>query len=248
MKRRAFLAGVASTACFSGARAGELISNATALSGDRFTSGEAEFRLADIMAPPLYTLSETTPAYFADSRNALQAIITGAFEIEDVLPVTRWSVRRVKARAADSQETLQEMLVAQGAVRVAPQSEDHAFIARLLMLESVARDHRRGLWARPDYRVYNAASAWGALNSYHLVEGVVLRAEQHGSRFYLNFGEDFRSDFTAGAASRLYRRWVKSGIDLGALKGASVRVRGLVEAINGPSIDLKHPLQIERLG
>ncbi|PQA88908.1 thermonuclease family protein [Hyphococcus luteus] len=245
MRRRLFLAGAA--AMFARADAQTFVSNAKALSGARFMSGETEFLLADIIAPPLYTLEKERPPHFEVSRRALQDLLTGALDVEDVLAPTRWGVRRVLAKRTGESETLQERLVAAGAARVRPQTEDHDLIRRLLALEDAARAGRRGLWALPDYRVFDAGKAWGAVGAFHLVEGTVREAGQHGSRFYMNFGEDYRTDFTASAASRLYRRWKKAGTDLVALAGVPVRVRGLVEAINGPSIDLTHFLQVERL-
>lgn len=210
-------------------------------------SGDVEYVLADVMAPPLYVLDDQAPAYFAQSRSALQTLLSNGVETHDALPPTRWGVKPVFATPYDADETLQETLVQLGAVRVAPQTENHDFIRLLLALEQEARAAGSGLWALENYRIFDAMNAFGAIGDYNLVEGPVLRAEKNGSRFYLNFGEDFRKDFTAGAASRLYARWLKNGVDLAAFEGAKIRVRGFVEAINGPSIDLKHPLQIERL-
>ncbi|WP_428408476.1 thermonuclease family protein [Hyphococcus sp.] len=244
MKRRGFITGAASL-CASRSFAQTGADNALALSGDRFAMNGAEFMLADVLAPPLYVLDDETPPHFEASRSALQTLLSGVIEVEDVLPPTRWGVRPVIVRT--SAATLQEILAATGAVRVAPQTDHHDVIRRLLALEAQARAERRGLWALSAYRVFDAADADGAVGAFNLIEGTVLTAEKHGSRFYLNFGEDFREDFTASAPSRLSARWAEDGFDLAALRGARVRVRGFVEAINGPSIDLNHPLQIERL-
>ncbi len=244
MRRRGFLAGLTALGVPK-ILARDDISNAQALSGDRFVTGDTEFMLADVTAPPLYVLGGEIPPHFEASRSALQSLLAEPIEVEDVLPPTRWGVRPVIAR--QDAATLQESLTAKGAVRVAPQTDDYDFIRRLYALEEEARTARTGLWALDNYRIFDAQYAGGAIGAFNLVEGTVLTAEKHGSRFYLNFGEDFREDFTAGAASRLSSGWAKDGFDLAALKGAKVRVRGYVEAINGPSIDLKHPLQIERL-
>ncbi len=222
-------------------------SSLKALSGDRFMSNDQEFLLADIIAPPLYSLNEGKPPHFESSRAALDEILSEMVETSEALPPTRWGVRRVIAHNADGQ-SLQAVLVASGAARVRPQSADQTHIQNLLAVESVARKEQRGLWGLPDYRVHNANSAEGAIGNYNLIEGVVTSAEKHGGRFYLNFGDDYRTDFTAGAAAALNSKWLKAGTDLSAMAGARLRVRGYVEAINGPSIDLKHHLQIEQLG
>ncbi|MEO1135898.1 MAG: hypothetical protein AAFW68_04690 [Pseudomonadota bacterium] len=204
--------------------------------------------MADVIAPPLYRLTQGLPPYFEQSRRALESHLRSEFQIEDSLPSTRWGVRRVVLRGPDEGRTLQEAMVSEGAVRVFPQSDDHDFIRRLLVLEARARDMRSGLWALPAYRQFDALNAEGAIGAFHLVEGAIVRAERFGARFYLNFDDDFRTDFTATAASTLYRRWRRNDFDLASLNSARVRIRGYVQSINGPSIDLKHPLQIERVG
>lgn len=246
MNRRAFLTGAAA---FAAAPArGAKIPNAAALAGDRFTAGEEEFHLADIAAPSAYALHADAEPYFNEAKAALEALVNGrALDVEEAGAKTRWGALVVKARRRGDERTLQERLVEAGAARVAPQTQDLAFIDRLLGLEAQARTQRIGLWRLDGYRVFDAAAAEDAVGAYHLVEGAVLRASLARGRFYLNFGEDYKTDFTAGAASRLYRRWAKAGFDLAALQGARIRVRGFVEAINGPSVDLTHQRQIEVL-
>lgn len=244
MRRRVFLAGAASF-CAVPAHSQTDMTGVRALSGDRFTLGGEEFELADVIAPPLYTLQSNPPAHFEAARQTLQMLLSGGVEVEDVAEKTRWGVRIVNARKAGSEETLQEALVARGAARVAPLTENTDLIVSLLELERTARENRFGLWRLNAYRIFDAGRAEGAVGGYHLIEGVVIRAAKTRSRFYLNFGRDYRTDFTAGAVSRLYRRWAKDGFDLETLEGARLRIRGFVEEINGPSVDLKHPKQIE---
>ena len=170
-----------------------------------------------------------------------------AIEYHDVGDVTRWNGRIVYARRGGEITTLQAALVAAGAARVDPQTEDHEFITQLLTLEREARGKRRGLWALPDYRVVDASFARKTIGAFHLVEGEVAAADRARSRLYLNFGADYVTDFTAGARNALYRKWTAEGLDLATLKGARLRLRGFVNDINGPSVDLKHIKQIEVL-
>lgn len=219
----------------------------TALRADAFTDGGGEVRLADIIAPDPASLRGWPQPYAKEARAMLARLLAGQVRIEELAPPDRWGRRIAKVFDADG-VSLQEKLTAEGAVRVRPESADDAFIRRLLDREHDARAARRGLWRLSAYRIRNADDASDAVGGFHLVEGAILAAVKHGGRFYLNFGEDFRSDFTATAKSVAARRWRKNGlIDLESLAGARVRTRGYVAWINGPSIEITHPLQIERL-
>lgn len=219
----------------------------TALRADLFTDGDGEVRLADIIAPDPASLGGWPQPYAREGRAALARLLAGHLRIEELAPPDRWGRRIARVLDADG-VSLQETLTEAGAARVRPESADDAFIRRLLDREGEARAARRGLWQLSAYRIRNADDASDAVGGFHLVEGRVLAAVKHGGRIYLNFGEDFRNDFTATAKSASARRWRKQGLtDLESLAGARVRARGHVAWINGPSVEIAHPLQIERL-
>ncbi len=220
--------------------------NTAALAGDRFSIDGQEFHLANIIAPSEYALGARSAPYFEGAKQRLAQLLAGAaLEIVDVAAKTRWGGRVVIARRVDDKQSLQHLLISAGAARVAPQTDDHTTIDELLALENEARRSRRGLWSRQFYKIHNAQSAETAIGAYNLIEGTVLRAVRARGRFYLNFGDDYKTDFTASAPSRAYQRWKKNDFDIALFEGATLRIRGFVNRINGPSIDLKHRKQIE---
>lgn len=197
MNRRGFLgaAGIWAAAASNAAQGG-----ATG-DGASFHYGPDECRLADILAP--------TAPYGLEAAGAVKRLIDGAdLELRDVADRDRWGRRIVRAfvRGDAAQGSLQETLVADGAARVSPESADHAAITALLAREAAAREQRRGLWRLRDYRVRAAVDASAAIGAFQLVEGVVVSAFIGRGRAYLNFGGDYRSDFTASAGSRDARR------------------------------------------
>lgn len=243
MKRRGFLIAAAALAAPRVFARG----TAKALSGDSFLDGAAEVRLADILAPRTEPLAGASEPFAEQARDALQSLLAGDLALSDAAPADRWG-RRVVRAAGKGGVSLAEALLRRGAARVHPETDEYDVIRRLLECEAEARKASRGLWRMPEYRVRDALNADGAIGGYHLVEGAVASAEKHGPRVYLNFGEDYRTDFTASAKSTLARRWRSTGsVDLESLGGARLRVRGYVASINGPSIELTHPMQIERL-
>lgn len=207
-----------------------------------------EIRLADIITPSRAGVAEP---YADEAQRTLAAMLSGQLRAEEVGPEDRWgrSMARlyVESHPGILLATVQERLVAVGAARVRPETDDAGFIARLLKLEHAARNAALGLWRLAHYRIFAASDARYAIGGFNLVEGAPVAAAKRGGRIYLNFGADFRDDFTASVRTGLAKRWVEDGLDLMALAGASLRVRGYVASINGPSIDLVHPGQIEIL-
>lgn len=136
-------------------------------------------------------------------------------------------------------------MLAEGAARVSPSTSDLEFLERCFAAETAARAARTGLWARPAWRILDATkSEWR--RGWAIYGGVIQRATERNGRIFFNFGEDYRSDFTATARRGAFRRW-NGKPELESFDGAAVEVRGEVLSINGPSIELTHQYQMRRL-
>ncbi|MBT7757930.1 MAG: thermonuclease family protein, partial [Rhodospirillaceae bacterium] len=88
---------------------------------------------------------------------------------------------------------------------------------------------------------------YDGLGGFQLIEGIVLKTALVRGRVYLNFGQDWRQDFTITVAPRDRRLFDRAGFDHQGLAGHRVRVRGWLKHYNGPSIEASHPEQIEIL-
>lgn len=98
---------------------------------------------------------------------------------------------------------LQERLLREGAALVMPVYERHSErLAALLEAEQAARTARAGIWALPSGEIVCADDADAAFDRFALVQGRVKEAAEVGSVIYLNFGADYRSDFTVKVAKR----------------------------------------------
>lgn len=116
----------------------------------------------------------------------------------------------------------------------------------LLQAESEARSEARGLWSDSRFRVFTAETA-PQRDGFALVEGVPLAVARTRSMVYLNFGEDWRTDFTAAIEPRLLKADSWDGWDLEALVGRNLRLRGWMRRYNGAFMTLTSPDQIEIL-
>lgn len=201
IRRRAFLAGAALLPS-SAARA--LSGEATVLSGDRFRMGEETYRLADIRAPSPYDLYREHEPFHEPSKAMLRAMLAASpvENPEAALAQNRWGLTPVVARRKEAVQSLQGELVARGAARVWPETDRHDEIDVLLALEEKARRAREGLWGLDFYRVWPALGADDAIGAFHLIEGALVDAADRSGRIYLNFGDDYRTDFTTSADGR----------------------------------------------
>jgi endonuclease YncB( thermonuclease family) len=145
---------------------------------------------------------------------------------------------------------LQEALVAKGLARVYSFPDNRACVPELLAREAEARAKGLGVWGSSLYRVASALDLerLGRLtHSYQLVEGTVAAVGEGGGRIYLNFAKDWRSDFTISVDRKDAPAFAAAGIDLKALAGKRLRVRGFLGWRNGPMVEASHPEQIELL-
>lgn len=140
---------------------------------------------------------------------------------------------------------VQGALVARGLARVYSFADNRTAVPELLRLERAARAAGRGIWAHPFYRVRTRREAHEAVGSFQVVLARVRETAEVRGRVYLNFGADWRSDFTVSIPPRARERFAEAGIDPLSYESRWVRVRGWIESYNGPSIEATHPEQIE---
>jgi len=125
-----------------------------------------------------------------------------------------------------------------------------ACLADLIAAEKSAREGRAGLWGHASYEIRAADRHRELLrfrSTYQLVEGRVMTASDVRGQIYLNFGANWREDFTVTVRQRNRRAFDDASFDFKALEGRRVLVRGWIERRGGPLIELYHPAQIEIL-
>ena len=228
---------------------------APALSGDRLKlpdGREARLAVIEAAAPPPDAAPGRRWPLAEAAQNALAAFIAGRrlrLWGQSAEP-DRHGRLTAHVRREDDGAWAQEALSAGGHARVRPVSGDDARARALLAAEDAARRAGLGIWATRVYGVRRADDA-AALNRdaglLTVVEGKAVRAESRNSVLYLDFGEDWRRDFTVTAASAVVRKLKAEGIDAKALAGRSLRVRGWPVRRFGPQIEITVPAQLEVL-
>ena len=152
---------------------------------------------------------------------------------------------------------VQERLIVEGMARVISFPDNRLCTAELLAKEEEARRAQKGFWKTGFFAVRPAEEEdllSSLSQSYEIVEGEVRSVTDIKGRTYVNFGENWRKDFTAfisPQSAKLFGGAHEDGpmtsFDAAALKGKRIRVRGWLKNFNGPSITVTHPEQIEVL-
>jgi endonuclease YncB( thermonuclease family) len=137
-------------------------------------------------------------------------------------------------------------LVTAGFARVRLFPGEKPCLVNMLAAEAAARAARRGLWALSAFAVRKAndPSLLARSGLYELVEGRVASVGHGKYMVFLDFGRDYRRDFTIMVPNAMAGQLP---LPADAFKGRHVRVRGVIEASGGPAIRLDGPGAIELL-
>jgi endonuclease YncB( thermonuclease family) len=206
-------------------------------------------RLAGIEAPKPPPGGETARAWpLSDAaRDALDELLRGrAVALREAGTQPDRHGRWVAHLFREDGVWIEGELLRRGVARVRTAAEDRAQAGEMLALEEEARNARRGLWRSPAFAVRDAAAV-GRGEGFQLVEGRVVEAAAVKGDVYLNFGPDWRTDFTVQIPRRVLRLFREAKLDPAAWSGRRVRVRGWLQSRNGPLIEATHPEQIELL-
>lgn len=127
----------------------------------------------------------------------------------------------------------------------------HADCVRdLIAAESAARREKLGLWNEAALSVQRADRTQALLRragEFTIVEGTVTEVAHRQRETFINFGDDWRRDFTAGLLRTVLDGAPDGRAWLDSLRGRHVRVRGWIERRNGPFIALVSLEEVEVL-
>ena len=144
----------------------------------------------------------------------------------------------------------------QGALLSSGHARAHALpgatecLPELLAHERVARQGRLGLWRVGLYRPKSSARVALLMylrSSFQLVAGRVNSVSHTKGGIYLNFGADWRQDFTVHIPKSVTAANPDWAGALDGFKDKYIEVRGWIERRNGPAIAISHPSEIEIL-
>ena len=118
------------------------------------------------------------------------------------------------------------------------------YVEKLVAAQQEARDKKRGAWK--NYGIITHREAAKHIGEFYTVTGRVASTFASKKVTFLNFGENWREDFTAVIFKSNLRLFKDKAIDpVVFYKNKQVEVTGKIKFYNGPEIIINHPSQIK---
>jgi micrococcal nuclease len=192
-------------------------------------------------------VADRAPQRFADQALATLVTLThsGPLTLTSMPPKEdRYDRVRGQLFAAGG-NWIQQTLLRRGLARVSIAPDRTECAGELYAAEAQARVARMGIWSDPAYAIRAPDSISPDIGTFQVVEGKVLNATLKSGRAYLNFGGDWHGDFTVTVEPGDMEHFRTTGVDPRSYAGQTIRVRGIVQSLNGPEIEVANPQSIE---
>lgn len=209
---------------------------------------DATIRLRDGLAVQLSGIEvPRDPANAAALRIRISELLAGGgVSLRGQGTPDRYNLVHAMVMLRDGQ-SLQWQVVADGRARVRFVPGEAYCGDNLLAAEEAARKAHLGLWSGHEYAISAAdeSSLLEQIGLYALVEGRVVSVSAGSRIVFLDFGHNWRRDFTVMVAASDADRFAAAGKKLESLANRFIRVRGVIEVNNGPAIRVDNPDAIE---
>ncbi|MCH9844849.1 MAG: hypothetical protein K0U39_05005 [Alphaproteobacteria bacterium] len=119
---------------------------------------------------------------------------------------------------------------------------DYETASRLRDLEKIGAEKQVGAWRNQEKKpiIIDALQAANHIGQYRIVRDVVKKQDTHNDVVYLNFGDEWQTDFTIRTIDTRFLliqhklNWPDD------LTGLTLECRGTIHEFYGPAIDLNH--------
>ncbi|WP_120498531.1 thermonuclease family protein [Kiloniella sp. EL199] len=142
---------------------------------------------------------------------------------------------------------IQKEILEKGYGRVMTTTATSADLKEMLRIENQARQSQSGIWRLKAFQVLQTDNLNNKTDRFQIIEGTIQKTAEVRGTIYLNFGQDWRKDFTIKLEKNQRLSFTNKGKDLLDMIGKRVRIRGWLFWENGPMISLYRPEQLEFL-
>lgn len=219
--------------------------------GDTLLTIDGDFvRLLDINTPEIHHDGTPSEPFAETAKKALAQLLPPQTEILLQFGDSRKDrYKRLLAHiyTAEGNNWVNGYMVKEGFAHVYS-FPDNAFKAEeLIPLETTARKAKKGIWSLPRWQVLDASQTIpdDKIGQFSIVQGRVLHTAEVKGIIYLNFGEDWRTDFSVEIPHKYLKKFTDKNIDPASYyKRKKLNVRGRLKPVNGILVTVTHPEQL----
>jgi endonuclease YncB( thermonuclease family) len=218
---------------------------ASAVSASSFRAVDgSEIRLAGVIGSG-EDGTESSLEQSAAARAALGSMLAGhRLSLAIIGSPDRYG--RINAQVFADGEWVQDRMLRQGLLRVAPDRPAAGCLLSMVASEDAAISEKTGHWADGRYRVMTPDQVTKSSGRFETVEGEVWRTRLLKGKETIEFTN--ASSFQAVIPPQAARVLRGTGIDVRRLRGRTVRVRGWIGFDDRPAMEISTPEGLEVIG
>lgn len=217
------------------------------IDGDTFISeGVGKIRLLGIDAPESAHGDNPVEPFGEKARQRLRELLEGQAVtlLPDVDPYDRFGRTLAYVTLVNGAD-VGAILLKEGLAMVYFIPPNLARLESYEKLEGEARRKGLGIWSGEGGRLLEHHQAAQGMERVRVVRGQVMSVAERGNWIFLNFGPDYRTDFTVSIRKEEWEsQFVPQVRAMPFYKGKQVEVRGRIHERNGPNIQVYHPYQV----
>ncbi|MCC6598221.1 MAG: thermonuclease family protein [Alphaproteobacteria bacterium] len=135
---------------------------------------------------------------------------------------------------------VQGSLIALGLGMVRTSASTPEMVDQMAAQEEHARLEKLGIWESA-VRILPVEDTQAHIGSFQIVEGRIESVTLNKNRLFLNFGKNWRDDFTITISPENRKLFSKNGENPLSWNGRILRARGWIDSYNGPNMEIDHP-------
>lgn len=222
--------------------------------GDTFvTTDNKKVRLLNINTPETAKKNKPSEPYANAAKNYLKKLIINKKVILKYDEEKKDKYKRHLAYVYLEDGTfINKKMIEEGLAHLYTFPKNVDRYEELLAAEKLARKKYRGIWeSHPRWQVQDANSIkpveYFRFGKYQTFKGTVKDVAKVGNKIFLNFGTNWRTDFSVEIHQKNFKYFTKAGItDIeNYYKDKKMYIRGVLVPVNGALIKATHPQQLE---
>jgi len=222
--------------------------------GDTFTTTDGKkVRLLNINTPETAKKNKSSEPYAIKAKKELEKLVNKKEVILKFDEEKKDKYKRLLAYVylKDGTFVNKEMLQS-GFAHLYSFPNNISKFDELKIAEDEARNKKRGLWGHKRWQTQDANSIKPVekfrFGKYQTFDGNVIGVTKVRNKTFLNFGHNWRNDFSVEINDKYLKYFTKKNINPEtAYLNKKLRIRGILRPVNGALISVTHPQQIEIL-